>query len=102
MKQVVNNNKFGKYTEAASWCDHILHMGPTIMSRVKSCKGKALAQMYLQKQLQWLHRSEQMSMLGHDDNSEFAEAMILDNISSHPSAIDNELLRELCFADLQN
>ena len=73
-----------------------------IVSRVKSCKGKALAQMYLQKQLQRLQKSDQMSMLGHDSNSEFAEAMILDNISSHPSAIDNELLIQLCFADLQN
>ena len=43
-----------------------------------------------------------MSMLGHDDNSEFAEAMILDNSSSHPLAIDNELLIQLCSADLQN
>ena len=43
-----------------------------------------------------------MSMLGHDGNSEFAEAMILDNISSHPLAIDNELLIQLCFTDLQN
>ena len=73
-----------------------------IVSRVKSCKGKALAQMYLQKQLQRLQKSDQMSMLGHDGNSEFAEAMILDNISSHPSAIDNELVIQLCFADLQN
>ena len=97
--------KFGKYTEAISWCDHILHMAPRmhpIVSRVKSCKGKALAQVYLQKQLQRLQKSDQMSMLGHDGNSEFAEAMILDNISSHPSAIDNELLHQLCFADLQN
>ena len=73
-----------------------------IVSRVKSCKGKALAQIYLQKQLQRLQRSDQMSMLGHDGNSEFAEAMILDNISSHPLAIDNELLIQFCFADLQN
>ena len=43
-----------------------------------------------------------MSMLGHDENSEFAEAMILDHISSHPLATDNELLIQLCFADLQN
>ena len=97
--------KFGKYTEAISWCDHVLHLVTAmhpIVSKVKSCKGKALAQMYLQKQLQQLHRGDQMSMLGHDDNSEFAEAMILDNISSHPLAIDNELLMQLSFADLQN
>ena len=80
-------------------------MAPTmypIVSRVKSCKGKALAKIYLQKQLQRLHRGDQMSMLGHDDNSEFAEAMILDNSSSHPLAIDNDLLIHLCFVDLQN
>ena len=97
--------KFGKYAEATLWCDHILHVAPTmhpIVSRVKSCKGKALAQMYLQKQLQQLHRGDQMSMLGYDGNSEFAEAMILDNISSHPLAIDNEVLIQLCFTDLQN
>ena len=80
-------------------------MAPTmhpIVYRVKSCKGKALAQMYLEKQLQQLHRGDQMSMLGYDGNSEYAEDMILDNISSHPLAIDNDLLNQLCFADLQN
>ena len=47
--------KFGKYKEAISWCDHVLDMATTmhpILSRVKSCRGKALAQIYLHKQLQ--------------------------------------------------
>ena len=41
-------------------------------------------------------------MLGYDGNSELAETIILTSLSSHPSAIDNELLIQLCFADLQN
>ena len=41
-------------------------------------------------------------MLGYDNNLEKAESVILDCISSHPSAIDNGLLSQLSFADLQN
>ena len=97
--------KFGKYTEAISWCDHVLHIATTmhpIISRIKSCKGKALAKIYLYKQLHRLQKSDQWALLGYDNNSEKAESLILDCISSHPSAIDNELLRQLSFADLQN
>ena len=97
--------KFGKYKEAISWCDHVLDMATTmhpIVSRVKSCKGKALAQIYLHKQLQRLQGSDQWTMLGYDGNSEIAETVIPSFLGSHPSAIDNELLHQLCFADLQN
>ena len=94
----------GKYAEAISWCDHVLDMAtaghPTVF-RVKSCKGKALAQVYLHKQLKRLQRSDQWTMLGYDGNSELAETIILTSLSSHPSAIDNELLIQLCFADLK-
>ena len=69
-----------------------------IVSRVKLCKGKSLAKIYLHKQLQRLQRSDQWTMLGYDGNSELAGNLAL----KHPSAIDNELLHQLCFADLQN
>ena len=58
--------------------------------------------MYLHKQLQRLQSSDQWTLLGYDHSSEEAEALILNNIASHPLAIDNELLCQLCFADLQN
>ena len=80
-------------------------MAPTMhprVSRVKSCKGKVLAQMYLRKQLHRLQRSDQWTLLEYDRGLEEAEAIILDNISCHPSAIDNRLLFQLCFIDLQN
>jgi len=76
--------------------------GHPIVFTVKSCKGKALAQIYLHKQLQRLRRSDQWTMLGYDGNSELAEHLALKYHSGHPSAIDNELLSQLCFADLQN
>ena len=41
-------------------------------------------------------------MLEYDSNSEIAETVIPSFLGSHPSAIDNELLHQLCFADLQN
>ena len=80
-------------------------MAPTmypIVSRVKSCKGKALAKIYLRKQLQRLQRSDQWTMLGYDCNLELAETVILTFLGSHQLAIDNELLRQLCYNDLQN
>ena len=80
-------------------------MAPTmypIVSRVKSCKGKALAKIYLHKQLQRLQRSDQWTMLGYDCNSELAETVILTFLGSHQLAIDNELLHQLCYDDLQN
>ena len=80
-------------------------MAPTmypIVSRVKSCKGKALAKIYLHKQLQRLQRSDQWTMLGYDCNLELAETVILTFLGSHQLAIDNELLRQLCYNDLQN
>ena len=58
--------------------------------------------MYLHKQLQRLQSSDQWTLLGYDHSSEEAESLILNNIASHPLAIDNELLFQLCFADLQN
>ena len=73
-----------------------------ILPKIKSCKGKALAKIYLQKQLHRLQKSDQWALLGYDNNLEKAESLILDCISSHPSAIDNELLSQLSFADLQN
>ena len=97
--------QFGKYSETISWCDHVLHLAATshpILPRIKSCKGKALAKIYLYKQFQRLQRSDQWALLGYDNNSKKTESLILDIISSQPSAIDNKLLSQLCFADLQN
>jgi len=73
-----------------------------IVSRIKSYKGKALAQIYLHKQLQRLQRNDQWIMLGCDSNLERTEFSILKSISSHPLAVDNDLLCQICFADLQN
>ena len=91
----------GKYTEAILWCDHALDRataGHPIVFRAKSCKGKALAQMYLHNQLQRLQRSDQWTMMGYDQNIKKA-ALSTKDISS--LQIDNELI-QLCFADLQN
>ena len=73
-----------------------------VLPMIKSCKGKALAKIYLYKQLHRLQRSDQWALLGCDNNSVKAESLILGCISGHPSAIDNELLHQLCFADLKN
>ena len=63
-----------------------------IVSRIKSYKGKALAQIYLHKQLQRLQRNDQWTMLGCDGNSEKAESLILKivkRLRSHPLVVDN-------------
>ena len=63
-----------------------------ILSRVKSCKGKALAQIYLHKQLQRSQRNDQWTMMGCDGNSEKAESLflkILKRLRSHPLVVDN-------------
>ena len=96
----------GKYAETILWCDHVLDMataGHPTVSKVKSCKGKALAQMYLHNQLQKLQqRNDQWTMMGYESNLERTELSILNSISHHSLAVDNELLTELCLADLQN
>ena len=65
--------KTGKYMEAVTWCDHVLNRLSadgvhSIESTVRSCKGKAIAQMYLCRQNQRLLNTK-WELLGHDTSS---------------------------------
>ena len=88
------------------WCDHVITnlVGATYreLSAVKSCKGKALAQIYLHRQNQRFQRSDQWALLGYDNNSVVTELSTLQNLSLHPSASSNKILSKLCLADLEN
>lgn len=94
----------GKYKESASWCDHLLSILDTenpITFAVKSCKGKALAQMYLCRQSQRLLRNSSWALLGYDNNSTGLKA-IIEQCLSNPIAAGSKVLRQLSLADLEN
>ena len=90
-----------KYTESITWCDHVINtVGAThdVLSAVKSCKGKALAQIYLNEQNQRLLRSDRWAMLGYVNNSNVIKLLTQHNLSTHPPS---KLLHQLASADLQ-
>ena len=94
----------GKYDEAITWCDHLLgtiEASNPLVTSVKNCKGKSLAQKYLCKQVQHLFRSGDWALLGYDNNAGTFKS-ITERMLSDLQVLSNELLKQLSLKDLHN